>query len=51
MFTESDRIKISFLESTLNKEIRRAMIGKARSIYVQFAADLQLIGSQLDGLY
>lgn len=51
MSFESDRTRISFLEGTLNRDIRRAMIGKIRSTYVQFAAELQLVGSQLDRLY
>ena len=49
--TESNCTKISFLKGTLNRDIRRAMIGKVRTTYIQFAAELQLIGSQLDRLY
>ena len=45
MSTESNRTKISFLEGTLNRDIRRAMIEKVRTTYVQFAAELQLVGS------
>ena len=51
MFIESNRTKISFLKETLNNDIRRAMIKKARFIYILFAADLQLINFQLDNLY
>ena len=50
MSAESDRTKISFLEGTLNDDTRRAMVGRARTTYLLFAADLQLVGSQLDGL-
>ena len=37
---ESNRTKISFLESILNNDIRRAIIEKTRSIYILFAIDL-----------
>ena len=40
IFIESNRTKISFLKNTLNKNIRRAIIKKARSIYILFAIDL-----------
>ena len=37
---ESNRTKISFLKNILNDDIRRAIIKKARSIYILFAIDL-----------
>ena len=45
MFIESNRTKISFLKDILNNDIRRAIIEKARFIYILFAIDLQLIDS------
>ena len=34
MFIKSNYIKISFLKNTLNKNIRRVIIKKARVIYI-----------------
>ena len=51
MSTESDRSKINYLEGALNQDMRLAMVGKVRTTYLEFAAELQLVGSQLEGLY
>ena len=48
--TESDRVKISYLDRALNEEIRRGMLGKVRGSYLQYAAQLQMVGSQLDAI-